>query len=131
MGLPLARLVALCLALTLARGEELRKGEGQRAALWAARPEGTGHPGQPSADGPTWEEEAILFCQHLGQPGIFWGRQAGSSFLQPPPLLTLGGGKEGRRKGTRERRRQGGKDRWSWAPVIPLKAIASTERSRG
>uniref|UniRef100_A0A9L0IWX2 VWFD domain-containing protein n=1 Tax=Equus asinus TaxID=9793 RepID=A0A9L0IWX2_EQUAS len=77
MGLPLARLVALCLALTLARGEELRRGEGQRAALWAARPEGTGHPGQPRADGPTWEEEAILFCQHLGQPGIFWGRQAG------------------------------------------------------
>uniref|UniRef100_A0A9L0SJ76 Mucin 2, oligomeric mucus/gel-forming n=1 Tax=Equus caballus TaxID=9796 RepID=A0A9L0SJ76_HORSE len=30
MGLPLARLVALCLALTLARGEELQKGEGQR-----------------------------------------------------------------------------------------------------
>uniref|UniRef100_A0A9L0I4W9 Mucin-2 n=1 Tax=Equus asinus TaxID=9793 RepID=A0A9L0I4W9_EQUAS len=45
MGLPLARLVALCLALTLARGEELRRGEGQRADI-RGNPEQTVLPGR-------------------------------------------------------------------------------------
>lgn len=76
MGLPLARLVALCLALTWAGGAELQRGErgAGRKAGWSR------------ADGPTWSQGALF-------PLRLWGGRPGSGIPQPPPLLTLGGGR--------------------------------------
>ncbi|KAG8522065.1 Mucin-2, partial [Galemys pyrenaicus] len=112
MGLPLAHLVALCLALASAGGKELRRGCGQQGGQASGLREAVG-----LVDGPAAAPQRCVATRwrgHLGQDhggapgqGTFWGGPGGA----PRPLREGAAGRGCRARGGARgvlRRRRGG-----------------------